>query len=124
MQEHLIQPSFSQLDQWERQAKDLIGSASRYDESQILKGFFGTVHRKALCLAYAAGADQELEACCEWLDDDDDRATLREARRPKPPSLKQQALDLVSRPIGDGFVQILDKAQADIIRRAIESLPD
>ena len=38
------------------------------------------------------GADQELEACCEWLGDDDDRQTLRAARRPKPPSLKEQAL--------------------------------
>jgi hypothetical protein len=46
--------------------------------------------------AYAAGADQELEACCDWIE-----ATLelpgcanqlRAARRPKPPSLKEQAL--------------------------------
>lgn len=43
--------------------------------------------------AYAAGADQELEACCGLLrqqgfDVVDD---LRAARRPKPPSLKEQA---------------------------------
>jgi hypothetical protein len=44
--------------------------------------------------AYQAGADQELEACCKWLPklppwSADD---LRRHRRPKPPSLKEQAL--------------------------------
>jgi len=34
------------------------------------------------------GADQELEACCEWLMHENDRQGLRAARRPKPPSLK------------------------------------
>jgi hypothetical protein len=51
------------------------------------------------------GADQELEACCEWLDDFlwvvqpnhqvhpmvPKGAQLRAARRPEPPSLKEQA---------------------------------
>ena len=40
------------------------------------------------------GADQELEACCEWLDDyllAPKSGQLRAARRPKPPSLKEQA---------------------------------
>jgi hypothetical protein len=64
------------------------------------------------------GADQELEACCDWLCDVDrwkivvDR--LRAARRPKPPSLKEQALDWCNDYIDpDG-----------IIRRALEALPD
>lgn len=74
------------------------------------------------------GADQELEACCEWLDDDDDRATLRAARRPKPPSLKQQASDSL-----DEVVKCLkmlvpgasvDGVHIETIRRALESLPD
>jgi len=37
------------------------------------------------------GADTELDACCEWLQDPDlnvDTYKLRAARRPKPPSLK------------------------------------
>ena len=41
------------------------------------------------------GADQELEACCEWLfkyQYDGEVPLLRAARRPKPPSLKEQAL--------------------------------
>jgi len=50
-----------------------------------------------LCtLAAQWGADQELEACCEWLDDPDlnvDTYKLRAARRPKPPGLKEEALE-------------------------------
>jgi hypothetical protein len=41
------------------------------------------------------GADQELEACCEWFvrdwTDIETADNLRAARRPKPPSLKEQA---------------------------------
>jgi hypothetical protein len=49
--------------------------------------------------AFQAGADQELEACCEWLHWQNLAThpelipSLRAARRPKPPSLKEQALD-------------------------------
>jgi hypothetical protein len=42
------------------------------------------------------GADQELEACIEWIAGRDwtwTSAQLRTARRPKPPSLKEQALE-------------------------------
>ncbi|NCX56075.1 MAG: hypothetical protein EBW87_02640, partial [Burkholderiaceae bacterium] len=41
------------------------------------------------------GADQELEACCELMDRDfmAGPSELRSARRPKPPSLKEQALE-------------------------------
>jgi hypothetical protein len=65
------------------------------------------------------GADQELEACCEWLD----KSTvgmaelLRAARRPKPPSLKEQALRRLD------YVTALGDDR-DIIRRALEALPN
>jgi hypothetical protein len=81
------------------------------------------------------GADQELEACCEWLRHDLDayelvglRAVyldhnLRAARRPKPPSLKEQAqveLDrLVALISTEGAL-----AMAEPIRRALEALDD
>ena len=41
------------------------------------------------------GADQELEACCEWISKQDwtwTKAKLVAARRPKPPSLKDNEL--------------------------------
>ena len=41
------------------------------------------------------GADQELEACCEWLQDPDlnvDTYKLRACRRPKPPNKKQRGI--------------------------------
>ena len=72
------------------------------------------------------GADQELEACCEWFvrdwTDIETADNLRAARRPKPPSLKEQALALINRRIGDGYVQMLTGADADTIRRALEAL--
>jgi hypothetical protein len=58
-----------------------------------------------LIQAFQAGADQELKACVEWLgdapvvwDNNGDLhpgSYLRDARRPKP-SLKQQALNLIT----------------------------
>jgi hypothetical protein len=50
---------------------------------------------RQITIAYQAGADQELEACCEWLayeGHEHEHLALRAARRPKPPSLKEQAL--------------------------------
>ncbi len=47
--------------------------------------------------AYAAGADQELEACCEWVGYPTGVRQLRAARRPKPPSLAEQGLEALSR---------------------------
>jgi hypothetical protein len=74
------------------------------------------------------GADQELEACITWLDEmqlagSGDIEVLRAARRPKPPSLKEQALALIddcTDPEGD----YLDDNALSIIRRALEALPN
>ena len=72
------------------------------------------------------GADQELEACCEWIPEyfqwnrsiqDADR--LRADRRSKLPSLKEQALALVN-----SNKPYLDDTAMDIIRRALEALND
>ncbi len=51
----------------------------------------------ALIAAAQWGADKELEACCEWLGTRTVGfpAELRAARRPKPSSLKEQALEAV-----------------------------
>jgi hypothetical protein len=76
------------------------------------------------------GADQELEACCEWLREAKNHGLgykygqeladrYRAARRPKPPSLKQEALEALSR----RSTFTLDRDR-DTIRRALEQLDD
>jgi DNA-directed RNA polymerase specialized sigma24 family protein len=71
------------------------------------------------------GADQELEACCEWLAvawKSYAAVELRAARRPKPePPSKEEALDELYISFDRGY---LKKEAADIIRRALEALPD
>jgi hypothetical protein len=73
--------------------------------------------------AYSAGADQELEACCEWLQHDYPNIganALRAARRPKPPSLKEQALAALHGIHDQGPTP----EQVVTIRRALEALDD
>ena len=72
------------------------------------------------------GADQELEACCEVLHQHDRAyllpSHLRLARRPKPPSLKEQALEALeemNEPLG-----VVTVSRVSIIRRALEALDD
>jgi len=68
------------------------------------------------------GADQELKACCKWtaiVFPSGGANALRTARRPKPPSLKEQALEALERM--DQFPTTEDKV---IIRRALEALPN
>ena len=80
--------------------------------------------RNALTLAYRAGADQEMEACVEWLEwqklvsHQNLTAYLRAARRPKPPSLKEQALE-AQRRMWSGASNHDDW---DLVRRALEQL--
>ena len=71
-------------------------------------------------------ADQELEACREWLTGKDlawIASQLYAARRPKPPSLKEQALVELDRLVAlistEGAL-----AMAEPIRRALEALDD
>ena len=65
------------------------------------------------------GADQELEACCQELPGLAN--FLRAARRPKPPSLKEQAL----RELADAYDKDkIDDTTYDTIRRALEALND
>ena len=71
------------------------------------------------------GADQELEACCadihtvygkgqaDW---------LRSMRRPKPPSLKEQALARLTSL--EELAESMGHSPDDTIRRALEALPE
>jgi hypothetical protein len=78
------------------------------------------------------GADQELDACCEWLklrawDEASQQLIehLRADRRPKPLSLKEQALETLQRLSKDEFpCSFQEDADWDTIRRALEALPD
>jgi ferric-dicitrate binding protein FerR (iron transport regulator) len=113
-QQHPITPPPELFAEWLAEAKRLHPGEST--------GFIaGEVAR----LAYQAGADQELEACCEWLANARNHsltwqeatnysANLRATRRPKAP------IDSLNADLG------LEGKDVDLpqIRRAIEQLPD
>ena len=113
--QHPITPPPELVQQWieSTRSDDCIGAYPANLEQQIC------------VLAAQYGADQELEACCEWVGAVDGKygPRLRLARRPKPPSLKEQALALIddcTDPEGD----YLDDNALSIIRRALEQLDD
>ena len=73
------------------------------------------------------GADQELEACCEWIDSFQNEFVhahdLCLVRRPKPPSLKEQALQaLVEADLGSTEAEWSQRFNT--IRRALQQLDD
>jgi hypothetical protein len=93
---------------------------------ELVQQLYGLPQMRAIEKAYQAGADQELEAIQKeiitqaWFADPRHRlAQLRAARRPKPPSLKEQALNEFDSLLGDS-----EAAGAAVILRALEALPD
>jgi hypothetical protein len=70
--------------------------------------------------------DEELAACCEWFQEfykteswvTHDLKHFRAARRPKPPTLKEQALDELT------SAERLYPADWSSIRKALEALPE
>ena len=113
--QHPIVPSFELRSQWHSERPFKVTSVDREDYM---------IDRAAQW-----GADKELEACCEWFQEfykteswvRHDLKHLRTARRPKPPSLKEQALAALSviedRVLGPTTEEIL-------IRKALEALPE
>jgi hypothetical protein len=103
---HPIVPSPEQVDQWFNDAVQLNSTPKYYIATQAAQW----------------GSDQELEACCEWVSHTatfnyDDQERLRAARRrPKTPTLKEQALERLE----------LAKKYVDVepIRLALETLPE
>ena len=72
------------------------------------------------------GADQELEACCQhvdWVIGGLESKELRTARRPKPPSLKEQALEQLAC-IQTDLNKFGMGISTNTIRRALEALDD
>lgn len=89
---------------------------------------FQPTYKYVATLAAQWGADQELQAVCQLLFSDSSTSytlsEIRAARRPKPPSLKEQALAdfdwLVGRTLGRPEFD----ERSERIRRAIEALPE
>jgi hypothetical protein len=111
--QHPITPPLELVQQWWTDAQTLESN-----DSQEIR-FIANV-------AARWGADQELEACCGFIGCEHSVAwssKLRAARRPKPPSLKEQALveleilRIDANAHGLGF-------DAPAIRRALEALPN
>jgi hypothetical protein len=117
-QKHLITPPLELLKHWEEQ---------HFDE--------GENYDVMLIQAYQAGADRELEACCEWLvreGHEYEHVALRDARRPKPLSLKETLLARVARIPGEGadtaylhhWLENESQRLVEALHKAIKSLPD
>jgi hypothetical protein len=119
-QQHPItSPPFELINQWHKEACKDPYNGGAFIESKVLK-YITTA-------AAQWGADQELEACCEWAkqfnyDDEYYQDKLRAARRPKPPSFKEQALEkLMNLEQGINPPSFNDY---NTIRRALEQLND
>ena len=114
---HPITPPPELIRQWNTEAAYAKISDQRYIATQAARW----------------GADTEMEACCEWLEGEIgaiDPNDLRAARRPKPPSLKAQALEtLRSMQIEPCWINGINTnaelmSKYDTIRRALEQLDD
>ena len=102
-----------------------------YDLVQQLLARFhsGDTLESTWAIAAQWGADQELEACCLLLNNGEyaasygchDGTSLRAARRPRPPSLKEQAMCALIDGIARGGN---DPSDIETIRRALEALPE
>jgi hypothetical protein len=116
MTENNITPPPELVQQW------FAAWESSYDEEMSFAEF-------AISRAAQYGADQELEASCEWFQEfykletwmQRDLKKLRVARRPKPPSLKEQALAELQISDERGY---LKEGAVDTIRRALEQLSE
>ena len=106
--EHPITPPTELVLQWARQWQQAPYQAK-------------DIYRHIANAAAQWGADQELEACCaevSWFTAD----KLRAARRPKPPSLKEQALARLTSL--EELAESMGHSPDDTIRRALEQLND
>jgi hypothetical protein len=117
--QHPITPPPELVQQW------IASETYRYD-AETGEHPDGSYEQRMCDLAAQWGADQELEACCEWLSVPCPSygRELRNARRPKPPSLKGQALEQL-----DGIAAVFRMTHGgdlvcDKILRALEASPD
>ena len=117
MANHPITPPPELVQQW---GNDSTMSGVPYNER------FWTYEEHIANAAARWGSDQELESCIELLKADGYKALaspLRAARRPKPPSLKAQALAALDDAVMRGDCITISDA-VPTIRRALEALND
>jgi hypothetical protein len=125
--QHPITPPPELVLQWEAEH---FRNCGWVDASRDTSGI-----RKAIAAAAAQwGADWELEACCAQISQchlltAEQRITIAEylhyCRRPKPLTLKEQALNAMGRFTTNAHTRADEMAQDfDTIRRALEALPN
>ena len=120
--EHPITPPPELVKEW-RTAPEYATGLQKLSMVSMTTDRLQEIATQAACW----GADQELEACCQWLDwqklatHQHLIAYLRLARRPRPPSLKKQALAVIE---NFSFCDHLSPQDAAILRRALEALDD
>jgi hypothetical protein len=94
-----------------------------WEESNYQQYTGSEAEEYVVSMAAQWGADQELEACVQWTINTPvyymTPGALRAARRPKPPSLKEQALEAMRRNYNPD-----NSNDFAIIRRALEQLDD
>jgi hypothetical protein len=129
MAEHLITPPPELVEQW----RDAPEYATGLEKLTMVS--LTTAKLQDIATAAAQwGADMELEACVEWMGDspviwrgdpeEHPGFYLREARRPKPPSLKEQALEQLKGIEACFLASHGGNLVTDTIRRALETLDD
>jgi hypothetical protein len=113
--EHPITPPPELVQQW-------------WHEAALRKYSGVDADKHVTSMAAQWGADQELEACCEWLVSEgwfkyehEAVQDLRAARRPETPSLKEKALRGLDVMISNGH---LDGELAAVLREVLEASPD
>lgn len=89
---------------------------------ELQEEWLGLWPQDALVQAARWGANQELEACHKWLIGKGSvyATQLRTARRPKPPSLVEMAMEAMTK-IEDNVATYLDSS---VVRRALERLQE
>ena len=123
--QHPITPPPELVKQWLAEPEYVSGWNGKCVMLSITDYRFNNICAKAA----QWGADQELEACVKWFDNQtlvyhrDLEHALLAARRPKPPSRKEQALEAIGRLCASVIHDDL-KNDAATIRRALEALDD
>ena len=106
-EQHPITPPPELFKQWFKQWEDdILNERDTVDH----------VLYRAWRNGFQAGADQELEACCEWLEDPDlnvDTYKLHAARRPKPLSLKDRIAEAIAKGDKHQALSLLNEALPD-----------